>query len=311
MQGYDETLKDLTEKMKNKDSVARKLRVARTQRVVVCNKVDSLKTQYQREAKDVANLEGYGVAALFYAALGKKEEKLDKERAEAFAAKAKYDAAQYELASIENDIAFYEGEIAQFAAYEAEYNACFAQKAAAMRATGGAVGEQLLALENTIADSKHQQKELCEAIAAGDAALALVAQMEEHLASAEDWGTWDIIGGGLLADIAKHDHLDKAQALVQRLQRQLRRFQTELADVQMTSTLQISIDGFLSFADFFFDGLFVDWMVLDKIHSASEQVAQTKKQISSVKTDLHRMCAVAEENLATAEKARDVIVLNG
>ncbi len=309
MQGYDETLKDLTEKMKNKDSVTRKLSMARTQRVALRNKVDSLKTQYQREAKDVANLEGRGVAALFYAALGKKEEKLDKERAEAFAAKAKYDAAQYELASIENDISFYEGEIAQFTAYEAEYKACFAKKAAAMRAAGGQVGEQLLALEATIADSKHQQKELREAIDAGNAGLALVAQIEEHLGSAKDWGTWDVIGGGILTDMAKHDHLDKAQALVQRLQSQLRRFQTELADVQVSSNLQISVNGFLGFADFFLDGLFVDWMVLDKINSASEQVAQTKKQIRGVQTDLYRMRTVAEENLAKAEKERDAIVL--
>ena len=37
-----------------------------------------------------------------------------------------------------------------------------------------------------------------------------------------------------------------------------RRFKTELADVEITADLQITVDGFLKFADFFFDGLFTD-----------------------------------------------------
>ena len=85
-----------------------------------------------------------------------------------------------------------------------------------------------------------------------------------------------------MSDLAKHSHLDEAQDLVDRLQNQLRRFQTELADVRIKCNLQLNVEGFLRFADFFFDGLFSSWAVLDQISSAREQVLRTQGQIETV-----------------------------
>ena len=31
------------------------------------------------------------------------------------------------------------------------------------------------------------------------------------LESAEGWGTWDLLGGGLISDLAKHSHIDDAK----------------------------------------------------------------------------------------------------
>lgn len=71
----------------------------------------------------------------------------------------------------------------------------------------------------------------------------------------------------MLSDMVKHSHLDEAQQRVKYLQVQLRRFKTELTDVTIHADIQVSIDGFLRFADYFFDGLFADWAVLDKINN--------------------------------------------
>ena len=58
------------------------------------------------------------------------------------------------------------------------------------------------------------------------------------------WATFDLFGGGLISDLAKHGHLDSAQHNVALLQSQLRRFRTELADVGgAASGMQVSIDG--------------------------------------------------------------------
>jgi len=35
--------------------------------------------------------------------------------------------------------------------------------------------------------------------------------------------------------------------------------------------MQVNVDGFLRFADYFFDGLFADWAVLDRINQSQEQ----------------------------------------
>ena len=144
---------------------------------------------------------------------------------------------------------------------------------------------------------------LREALDAGQAALATTDGILASLDSAEGWGAWDLFGGGIGAGLAKHGHLDEAQRQVEHLQVQLRRFKTELTDVEVSADIQISIDGFLSFADFFFDGLFADWAVLDHIDRAQTQVRETKAQIGQVAGRLSDMLRGTENGLAT-EQAR-------
>ena len=152
----------------------------------------------------------------------------------------------------------------------------------AVKAAGGAAAAHILRLEERAAYLESQRRELEEAYAAGQDALSTIEQIEDSLSSAEGWGTWDLVGGGLIADLAKHSHLDEAQASVEFLQSQLRRFKTELADVTIDSDFQISIDGFLRVADYLFDGIFADWAVLDRIHQSQGQVQNTKTQIYRV-----------------------------
>lgn len=129
------------------------------------------------------------------------------------------------------------------------------------------------------------------------------------LDDAEGWGTWDILGGGLLSDLAKHSSLDEAQGLVETLQVQLRRFKTELADVTVHADLHVSIEGFLRFADYFFDGLFADWAVLDKIEESQNEVKKTVTQIEKVLNKLSKMLDDAEKEQAEKNaQLNDLIV---
>ena len=117
------------------------------------------------------------------------------------------------------------------------------------------------------------------------------------LDSAENWGTWDLLGGGFVADIVKHDKLDSAQEQVERLQVQLRRFGTELADVAEFAGMQVRIEGFLRFADYFFDDLFSAWAVLDRVGRSKEQVQNVRQQIQEA---LNRLAAMQNEAERTA-----------
>ena len=156
------------------------------------------------------------------------------------------------------------------------------EKTQAVKANGGDIAQQILRLEERTAYLESQSRELEEAFAAGQNALTITDQIVDSLNSAESWGTWDLVGGGLVADLAKHSRLDEAQACVESLQSQLRRFKTELADVTIAADFQVNIDGFLRVADYFFDGLFADWAVLDQIHQSQDQVQNTRSQICSV-----------------------------
>lgn len=66
--------------------------------------------------------------------------------------------------------------------------------------------------------------------------------------------------------------MSDATDYMEEAKRQLLVFQRELRDVQVPLDLRMDISSFLTFADFFFDGLVADYLVQRKINDAREQV---------------------------------------
>ena len=306
---YDEKLKALQEKISRSRQLSSMLKELRGQRDTIAARVRELEAIKVDEQADVDRLEGRSLASFFYNVIGKMDERLNKEREEAYAARVKYDAAARELEAIDGDIQRCESELSGLRGCEREYEATLREKANAVKSAGGARAEEILKLEERHAYLESQKKELREAISAGNSARSTAESVLSSLDSAEGWGTWDLLGGGLLADMAKHSHLDEAQGAIERLQSQLRRFKTELADVTIHADMQVNVDGFLRFADYFFDGLFADWAVMDKISQSQSQVQSTKNQIDSVLSRLNSMMSAAEREQAQIKSKLDALVL--
>ena len=57
--------------------------------------------------------------------------------------------------------------------------------------------------------------------------------------------------------------MDQAKRNMEQAKYDLRNFSRELNDVNMVCNLNIDTGDFLSFADYFFDGFVVDWVVQD------------------------------------------------
>ena len=267
-------------------------------------RVGELKSNMLEEQADVDRLEGRSLTAFFYNVIGKMDEKLDKEREEAYAARVKYDAAVRELEGVENDLSRYEFEQSTLRGCESKYESVLKKKADEIKASGSPKGEEILKLEERSTFLESQRKELQEAISAGNKALSITEQVLSKLDSAEGWGTWDLLGGGLISDLAKHSSLDEAQEAIELLQSQLRSFKTELSDVTIQADIQVNVEGFLRFADYFFDGLFADWEVLDKINDSRKQVENTKRHIEEVLSNLKVMMCSAEKE---QEEIRDAL----
>lgn len=306
---YDEKLQALQEKIARFRQLSAMLKELHSQRDTLAGRVRELEAIKLDEQADVERLEGRSLAAFYYNVIGKIDERLNKERQEAYAARVKYDAAARELEAIDGDIQRCESELSGLRGCEREYEATLREKANAVKSAGGARAEEILKLEERHAYLESQKKELREAISAGNSARSTAESVLSSLDSAEGWGTWDLLGGGLLADMAKHSHLDEAQGAIERLQSQLRRFKTELADVTIHADMQVNVDGFLRFADYFFDGLFADWAVMDKISQSQSQVQSTKSQIDSVLARLNSMMSAAEREQAQTKSKLDALVL--
>ena len=309
MTRYDDQLRELQRQVSRSKQLKARLSELRSQKSTLSQQVKELDAIKLDEQKDVDRLEGRSLAAFFYNVIGKMDKKLDAERREAYAARVKYDAAVRELAGVEADLRSCETELASLRGCEQRYTAVLQQKAEAVKLAGGPNAQQVLEIEEQIAAIDVHMKELKEAISAGTSAYRISQQVLASLDSAEGWGTWDIMGGGLLADMAKHSHLDEAQEKVELLQGSLRKFKTELADVTIDADMQVNIDGFLRFADYFFDGLFTDWAVMDEISNAQQKVKNTQNQISGVISHLQQLLEEADARQTKLRSEKDLLVL--
>lgn len=305
---YDEELQTLQQQIARKKHLQALLKELYTQRTELEAKVSNLRGVMEKEQSDVDRLEGRGLTALFYGIVGKKEEKLDEQRREAVTARAKYDVAMQEMDLVQRRLSRYEDELATLKDVEMKYAYALKQKVQLLKASATPVSEKILQYEEQISNLENQKKEIREAISAGTKAKNIAEQVLSELDDAEGWGTWDLLGGGLLSDLAKHSSLDDAQEEIEHLQVQLRRFKTELADVTIRVEMQVNIDGFLRFADYFFDGLFADWAVLDKIEESQSEVKSVIKQIQAVLDKLAAMLTNAERDQAAVQVKLDSLV---
>ena len=98
-----------------------------------------------------------------------------------------------------------------------------------------------------------------------------------------------MFGGGFFTTMLKHSRMDQAKQIMEQAKYDLRNFSKELHDVHMALDLNLDTDDFLSFADYFFDGFVVDWMVQDRINTARRQVDEAIRRTEYIVNQLQRM----------------------
>ena len=135
---------------------------------------------------------------------------------------------------------------------------------------------------------KNEIMEIREAIVAGERALDSLYAARDQLKGARGWGFIDLFGGGFLTDVIKHRKIIQASNCMENAKYHLQIFQRELNDVNLLLNLRMEIGGFLSFADFFFDGFVADYLVQSKITSARKQVEDAIVNVTNVLEALRR-----------------------
>lgn len=133
-----------------------------------------------------------------------------------------------------------------------------------------------------------REKEVREAIQAGQEALKFLNDARECLDSAGNWGLLDMFGGGFISTLVKHSKMKDAEELVQQAREALKRFQRELMDVDNVAEFHIEMGDFLSFADYFFDGIIADWLVQSRISDAKKQVDNAIRKVNYILGQLQR-----------------------
>lgn len=271
------------------------------------DRLRTLKQGLSRERADVDRLEGLSLTGMFHQILGSREKKLDKERQEFLAAKLKHDECLRSIVALEREAMSVKDQIRSLGDPEAEYAATLKNKENLILK---AEDQRLAQISERLADLQADIKELDEAVDEGQKALAGLEEVISSLKRAKEWGTFDIIGGGIVVTAVKHSQIDHAREAVYEVQQRLRRFESELSDLDIhpKSELGVDIDSMTKFADHFFDNLIFDWVVQSKIKKTLDGAIKMKRVVEKLVANLQQQQVVKQNKRTAAEKEKTILI---
>ncbi len=304
IQQLNNELKEVKDKMRKKKKWEERLKNVLDTITIEEAKLKQVQHQFEKEQKDVDRLESLSVASIFYALIGQKLEKLDKENQELIAARLKLQEVTKTVVDLKEESKELQEKLSTVANIETEYQSLLKRKERLIHSQDPVLGQKLDALLELETDLHSSLKEYEEAIEAGERARSSLEKALESLDSAKGWSTFDMFGGGMISTAIKHSHIDDSRDEIHHAQRALRHFQEELKDVEMVAEGNLEISGLLTFADYFFDGIIADWFVHGHIQDSYEQTSKTLNQVSSVLSQLQEKYEDIKNNLSVTEQKR-------
>jgi hypothetical protein len=278
----EQQILELQTLMAEEHQIQRKLNNVMDEHARVSLNESKLKEKLNKEELDVKKLESLTFVSVWSSLLGTKTEKLNNERNEAELALHEYRQVHDILQQLEQEISDYKQKLSIINEHKRKLDQLLIEKEKQVIILNNDNSMKLNEFNNRIVQVEVQAKELEEALAAGKTLLKSFLKIEEVLQKARGWGNWDLFGGGLLSDIMKHDQLDKAERYIEDARYQANKFNRELNDVKLSFDITINIDHSLRFFDFFFDGIFSNLAVQDKINRAIDQTMVERDKVSSV-----------------------------
>lgn len=213
----DIQLKEFWEKVKRRRRLSEELSGLRNEQTALDRRVKELETKKQKEQKDAERLEKAGVRSFFYALIGKKEEKLEKERMEANAALEEYEEAFLKLESLNRRIELAETEWKTLDAYEEKFSKLLEGKRKLLSGSEIPAEKEILQVERKLSALKIREKAVLELLEQSETILTQTEQLQNTLIHAEQAETMRRFMGT--------EQLDKAQKQTAVLQKNLREFE--------------------------------------------------------------------------------------
>lgn len=176
-------------------------------------KVSAAKQERDDRRSELYRLQTGALNVLLTKLLPGRRQKLDICKTIVKEADAKYDAASAESQTYNQQILQLERQVANGHLARQKLESLLAQKAQIILDIGDEPSEKLTGYDSQITLLSSQRSELEQAVHAGKSALWTTKAIIEKLQNAKSWGTFDLVGGGLISDIAKHGNLDDVSQL--------------------------------------------------------------------------------------------------
>jgi DNA repair exonuclease SbcCD ATPase subunit len=287
----------IREKIRIREKLNQRLNSLETELEEEEEKLKKLKIELEKEEQDVASLEGKTLNSLIQTLLGKKQEKLEIEKEEYIVAKIKYDECLNKINTLviqKNKIKL---KLEDYKNVDIIYSNLLIDKEYEIMHSNKAENITLGKIIDKISNTNLDIKEISEAYSAGNKLLMAIYDTINSLQKAKDWGTWDILGGDVISTLIKHDYIDEAKKNSYKVKECISSFKMELSDININLNIDINLDSFTVFADFFFDGVFVDWYVQTNINNALYNARELKQNVIVILQNLDNKKKISEEKL--------------
>ncbi|GIF77408.1 hypothetical protein [Asanoa siamensis] len=274
-------------------------------------RLSGLRATHLAEQRDVDKLEGMSLTRVLASLRGARDDLLARERAEADAARYQVADAEARLAMVRREQEATRERLRRLSSAPREYAAVLAEKEQHLRSSGDPRGPRLLALADERGRLTSELRELSEALRAADAADTALAEVQRKVGSAGGWSTYDtFFGGGIVGSAMKHARLDEAAQAAAHADRCLAVLRTELADVPGSGPTapRLAVDGLTRFVDVWFDNVFTDFAVRERIKQAAANVEQCVALVREVRSGLDQRAEAARARLAAIDVERGALL---
>ncbi|WP_162799391.1 hypothetical protein [Nocardioides sp. 616] len=309
MTGALEGLAELARLEAERDGLQERLAAANQHLEAAVRRHDEALAALASETDDVAKLESLSMTRILAGLRGTRDADLSREQAEVQAAQyaaAETDARRVSAQAEVDDLVRRLGSFQDSEHRRAELLAQREREIAADPGSG-ATQARLTEMASRQGALDAELVQLDEALSAADAARRALGEAAGELGSAGDWATYDtFLGGGVFADLAKHNRLDRAGAQMRHADAALRHLATELADVQLAAVGEVGVPELTRTLDIWFDNIFSDWAVRDRIKEASARVNHLRATVDALGHELARRRAgvqAAQAELAAGRRS--------
>ncbi|MFX3634698.1 MAG: hypothetical protein ACE3L7_12745 [Candidatus Pristimantibacillus sp.] len=271
-------------------------------------RVKELEVELDREQEDVDKLVKLSWSNLFHTLLKNKDEQLELERQEALAVSLKLQQSKNEVIELEREIREAGEQLDLVSGTAEEYERLLSMKEQWIRGENAESAHRLTELDELLATKQLQSKEWNEAINACRQLVSALQVAEDKLNSAANWGTYDMLGGGIISTSIKHSKIDEARDAIYEARHLLNKLITELKDVNWSIDVTIDIGSMATFADYFFDGLITDWIVQGRIKESQERIGHQLVEAKSLMRKLEDEAARSERQQSEWMRERGLLI---
>ena len=282
-----------------------KLEVAQANLDQALERCEAARSALHDEQADLEKLETMSMARILSAVKGNQEADLERERADVQAVEYTAAEAEERLRTTAAEVEAIEAQLDDLGDVAAQESAAVALREQALLAAGGDVAERLSVLARTAGEADARRQQLSEAREAGRVADVRLRKAATLLGSAGSWAAWDTFGGGgLLTDSIKYDRMDQAAELMRAADAALVHLSRELADVGLAGVGGIEVTKLNRTFDVWFDNIFSDWSVRNRISEAAARVDQLLDWVGRLLPQLDDQARQVAAELDAVEQER-------